>query len=459
MPKSQYHLVCGLEIHLELNTASKMFCGCANDPFHTSLPNSHTCPVCLGMPGGLPVPNKKAIEWTIKLGLFLGCQINLFSKFDRKNYFYPDLPKGYQISQYDLPFCYGGQIETDAGPVGIERIHLEEDAGKLIHAQIDGEKVSLVDFNRSGVPLVEIVTKPDIKTAAQAVAFAKKLRAAIRYLGIGNGDMEKGEMRLEANISLQTDSELQCNQLPSYKVEVKNINSFNFMQQAIEFEVARQSQLLAEGQEIKQETRGFNNVKQITFPQRSKGNAADYRYFPDPDIPSIVFNEEQINQWRQELPPSQTTTAKKWAEEFALSSVESSYFLENRALADFAATLWVEAVKNNATHERQIDITQLAKMMINKKIAWQVDDLPDTIIHRFLSATEVTSLDEEEIKVIITQILKENQAAVNKYHQGQKSIIGFFIGEAKHHLGPKADIKQLKSLIENQLLGLSAPPL
>ena len=441
----QYHLVCGLEIHAELKTASKMFCGCKNDPFGASQPNSHTCSVCLGMPGGIPVPNKKAIEWTIKLGLFLGCKINLHSKFDRKNYFYPDLAKGYQISQYDLPFCCDGQIETSEGIVRIERIHLEEDAGKLIHDEINGEKVSLIDFNRSGVPLVEIVTKPDIKTPTQAVEYAKKLREAIRYLGIGDGDMEKGGMRLEANISLQTQTQEKNGELPAYKVEVKNINSFNFMQQAITFEIDRQSELLDAGQQIEQETRGFNSAKQITFSQRSKGNAADYRYFPDPDIPSLVFTNQQIEVWRQELPPTQTAISEQWAEKFALSSKESAFFLENRDLTNFALALWQEASR------RQLPVDRLAKVIINKKIDWRVDEPAAAIVERFLAATAVDDFDETAALAVVESVLSENQDALQRYRSGQKQVIGFFVGEVMKKIGKKVDARQIKELIESKL--------
>ncbi|MFH1967092.1 MAG: Asp-tRNA(Asn)/Glu-tRNA(Gln) amidotransferase subunit GatB, partial [Patescibacteria group bacterium] len=254
--KSNYHLICGLEIHAELKTKSKMFCGCKNDPFGAEQPNIYTCPVCLGMPGGLPVANRQAIEWTIQLGLALNCKINLFSKFDRKHYFYPDLPKGYQISQYDQPFCHDGWIETSQGRVAITRVHLEEDTGKLLHKTIEGKKVSLVDFNRGGVPLVEIVTEPDIKSAEQAKELAQTLHQIIRYLNIGDCNMEQGGMRLEANVSLSADG-----QLPDYKTEVKNINSFRFLEQAINFEEVRQAKLLDQGQAPVQETRGFDAVK------------------------------------------------------------------------------------------------------------------------------------------------------------------------------------------------------
>ncbi|MDR0462623.1 MAG: Asp-tRNA(Asn)/Glu-tRNA(Gln) amidotransferase subunit GatB [Pseudomonadales bacterium] len=441
---SKYHLICGLEIHTELKTESKMFCGCKNDPFGTQ-PNSYTCPVCLGEPGGIPVPNKKAIEWTIKLGLFLGCKINLHSKFDRKNYFYPDLAKGYQISQYDLPFCYDGQIETSEGIVGIERIHLEEDTAKLIHSEIDGEKVSLIDFNRSGVPLVEIVTKPDIKTPTQAAQYAKKIREAVRYIGIGDGDMEKGGMRLEANISLQTEEQKQKGELPDYKVEVKNINSFNFMQQAVAYEVDRQSKLLDAGEKIEQETRGYNSDKQVTFSQRSKGNAADYRYFPDPDIPSFVFTKTQIENWRKELSPTPKVVGEKWLNEYGLQEKESNFFLENYDLASFASLLWKEAAA------QKIDINKLAKMMINRKLTWQVDEPIAEIIERFLNETKTDDFDEKSTIEVVKNVLSENQDAVEKYKAGQKQVIGFFVGQTMKKIGKKVDVEKVKELIESQL--------
>lgn len=439
-----YELICGLEIHTELKTKSKMFCGCANDPFGAAQPNIHTCPVCLGMPGGLPVANAKAIEWTIKLGLFLGCKINLTSKFDRKNYFYPDLAKGYQISQYDLPFCYDGLVETEFGPVRITRIHLEEDTAKLVHSQINGEKVTLIDFNRSSVPLVEIVSEPDIKSAAQAVAYAHKIREAIRYLGIGDADMEKGGMRLEANISLRTAEEKNQNKLPNYKVEVKNINSFNFMGQAIDYEVQRQTILLDKGEKIPQQTLGFDSKTGKTFIQRSKENAADYRYFPDPDLPTFKFTAEQIETWREELPLSKDEMLSTWENKYGLSRKYASQFLETPAEVAWAEKLWRQADASAASVE------QLANFMINKKIPWDLTEKPAVIIERFLKITQVETVAESKIEQAVQAVFAANPKEVERFQNGEQKLQGFFMGQVMRQLGKKVEPKIILQAIAKQ---------
>jgi len=295
-----YEPVIGLEIHLELKVRSKMFCRCRADYFGKK-PNSLTCPVCLGLPGALPYPNKKAIEWTVLLGLALGCEIPLEAKFDRKNYFYPDLPKGYQISQYFMPFCRRGHLTVKTANckqkvVRINRVHLEEDTGKLLHTDFEGQNLTLIDFNRAGVPLVEIVSEPDLDSIEEMIEYAKKIRQLVKGLEISDADMEKGQMRFELNISLRRSGN---QKLPSYRVEVKNINSFKFLEKAAKYEIRRQTEIWEAGKKPLQETRGFAEKRQVTFSQRGKEEAKDYRYFPEPDIPPIRWKKSQIESLRK----------------------------------------------------------------------------------------------------------------------------------------------------------------
>src|SRR3989344_6822214 len=273
--KSNYKPTIGLEIHAELKTNSKMFCSCKNDP-DEKRPNFNICPICAGHPGTLPVANEEAIKKVIKAGLALNCQIAEDSKFDRKNYFYPDLPKGYQISQYDKPLCENGYLIIDGRKIRIRRIHLEEDTGSLLHP--DGADYSLVNLNRAGVPLMELVTEPDITSGKEARKFAEELRTIFRYLKVSDADMEKGLMRVEVNISVSKTKKF------GTKVEIKNLNSFKVVEKAIDFEIARQQEVLESGEEVVQETRGWHDKKEITFSQRQKESAHDYRYFPEPDL-------------------------------------------------------------------------------------------------------------------------------------------------------------------------------
>lgn len=435
-----YELVCGLEVHAELKTATKMFCSCKNDPFGASAPNTYTCPVCLGMPGALPVANKKAIEWTIMVGLALNCQINLFSKFDRKHYFYPDLPKGYQISQYDIPFCHDGYLETSEGKVRIRRIHLEEDTGKLVHDVVDGKKVSLIDFNRSSVPLIEIVTEPDIKTATQAKEFGKKLRQLLRYLDVADCNMQEGGMRLEANVSVR---EQGISELPTYKVELKNINSFRFMEQAIAYEVARHSALLSEGSTPTQETRGWNVAKSETFSQRVKEEAEDYRYFPDPDLPPIRLDLKLLETLRAQLPELPDAKSARWEREFGLEPRYAQSMTENRTQA-----AWYESVfKLAQTHK--VSATDVAKALLNKKIACAVGDAPADVVQNVRALGAVDEVSEDEITGAVQRVITANPDAVAKYKSGETKVLGFFMGQVMRELGKKVDMKTVqRSLVQ-----------
>ncbi len=436
-----YELVCGLEIHAELKTKSKMFCGCKNDPFGAPAPNTHTCPVCLGMPGGLPVANRQAIEWTIKLGLALNCQINLFSKFDRKNYFYPDLPKGYQISQFDLPFCYDGYIDTSEGRVRIHRIHLEEDTAKLSHQEIDLDgdgkldKATLIDFNRSSVPLVEVVTEADIKSANQAKEYGQKLRQIMRYLEIADCDMEKGGMRLEANISLRPVGQ---STLPNYKVECKNINSFKFLEAAIGYEMERQAVLLDQNQIPDQETRGYNPTTGKTFAQRSKEDAADYRYFPDPDLPPLRFTQEQIEAIRATLPELPDQKASRLAKTYDLNQKSAIEISASLKKARFYEPLLELAQKN------ELNPQKLVNALLNKKIDFTLQDEPAQVLQMFKEMQSTDVVDDKELSTIITQVLANNQDAVEKYKAGKTAVLGFLLGQIMKTLGKKVDVEQVR---------------
>lgn len=437
-----YELVCGMEIHAELKTKSKMFCGCKNDPFFAPAPNTHTCPVCLGMPGALPVANRKAIEWTIKLGLALNCKINLFSKFDRKHYFYPDLPKGYQISQYDIPFCVDGVVDTSSGPVRIRRIHLEEDTGKLIHKTVHGKKVSLVDYNRSSVPLIEIVTEPDIHSATQAKEYAKHIRQILRYLDIADCDMEQGGMRLEANVSVRPEN---TSELPAYKVELKNINSFRFLEQGIGFEIQRQTLELAEGNIPKQETRGWDSVKNVTFPQRSKEEAEDYRYFPDPDLPPIRFEQALIDQLQKEIPELPAEVVKRWSNEYQVEPRYGQMLADDRNQAQQFETI------AKLGKQQKIDINKLAGLLVNKKLTWDQNTKAEDLLKKFDEVTKVETVSTDDLNSIINEVKAENPAEVTAYKQGKVQLLHFFFGQVMRKLGKKVDAQQIRTLLEQAL--------
>ncbi len=447
--KNNYTLIIGLETHVELKTNSKMFCGCSADYFGKE-PNTHTCAVCLGLPGALPVPNKKAIEWCIKIALALNCNINEFSKFDRKNYFYPDLAKGYQISQYDLPFGYDGKVKLSSGKtIGITRVHMEEDTGKLTHES----GASLIDFNRSGVPLVEIVTEPDFHNAEDVKEYLQKLQQIVRYLDVSNADMEKGEMRLEPNISLALTTSLRdlkegeaipTNLLPDYKVEVKNINSFRFVEKTIEFEIKRQTELLEKGERPAQETRGFDNVKMKTFSQRSKEDAKDYRYFPEPDIPPIRFSKSQIAAFKSELPELPDAKLARFIKEFALPEYDAEILTRDTQIADYVE----EAIK--AGSKQSISPKQIANTIIHKKV--DTDTLSvDELLKQIVQTSQVASIADDELATIITDVIKENEQAVADYKGGKLTTIMFLVGMVMRKAGKKIDAQMVKEKLEKEL--------
>jgi len=434
----KYKPVIGLEVHVELKTKSKMFCGCSADYFGQK-PNTHTCPVCLGLPGALPVPNQKAIDWCVMIGHALNCKIANFSKFDRKNYFYPDLAKGYQISQYDQPFCQKGFMMLSNGKkLGITRVHMEEDTGKLTH---QGDS-SLIDFNRSGVPLVEIVTEPEFENAKEVTEYLKKLQQIVRYLGVSKADMEEGNMRLEPNISLRKEGETS---LPKYKVEVKNINSFRFVEKAIEFEIKRQAEILDLGLVPVQETRGWNETKNKTISQRVKEEANDYRYFPEPDIPPVLLTDAEISKLKSEMPETPSAKFARFKNEFALTDYDVKILTRENSLANY----FEEATKVGRKHN--VNPKQIANHLINRNININ-SVLPAKLIEAIVKSNQTEQIDENKLNTIIGDVLKNNQKAVADYQAGKENAVMFLIGQVIRHAKQKLDTKIIKEKLEKKLI-------
>lgn len=473
----KYTPIIGLEIHVELNTKTKMFCRCSADIFGKES-NSNTCPVCLGLPGALPYTNKKAVESCIKIALALKCKINFNSWFERKNYFYPDLPKGFQTSQYLNPFGYdgyldiqipkkdnSGQTRMTTKRIRITRVHMEEDTAKNTHTTVNSEKISLLDFNRSGIPLVEIVTEPDIHSGEEAKLFLTELQKIIRYLGVSDADMEKGNMRLEPNISLSPFRDLLLNpespeiskpilqtqddnvKLPPYKVEVKNINSFKYVEKAINFEIERHKPILEKGEFPKQETRGWNENKNETVPQRSKEDAHDYRYFPEPDIPPIHFEQNKINALNKKIPELPISKTERYIKEFNLSYYDAEIITREKEIAEYfekAVNLNKELGIRN--HEKVI-----ANWIINKKIDYKTKT-PNEFIQLLQNSAQTTQVDENELIQVVEKIISENLKAVEDYKSGKIQVIGFLIGQTKK-LMPTAETSQIKTALEKALQG------
>jgi aspartyl-tRNA(Asn)/glutamyl-tRNA(Gln) amidotransferase subunit B len=439
--------IIGLEVHVELETKSKMFCGCPANHFGKE-PNTQTCPVCLGLPGALPVPNEKAIESCLKIGLALNCHINSLSKFDRKQYFYPDLAKGYQISQYDQPFCSDGFVMLDSGKrIGIERVHMEEDTGKLQHVVLEGKKVSLVDYNRSGVPLVEIVSRPDLSSSTEAKEYLKKIHEIIRAIGVSSADMEKGQMRLEPTVNVLIEDDLGSHYTPL--AEIKNINSFNFASQAIDFEVSRQKEEIqktgVEKSATNKTTRGYDSIKKITFLQRTKEEAKDYRYFPEPDIPPFIIENELIENLRAELPvlPDQEIL------NLVSLGVEKN---DAKILISTNNSLGITDLKLYSTNYPDVDIKKMASLIVNKKIKLinTVDE--NDVYQQYLALTKIGNTNIDELKTIVEKIIADNPEIVTEYKKGKTNVAGFFVGLAMKETKGQADPRTLNQIV----LGLLA---
>jgi len=429
----KYIATVGMEAHIELRTVSKMFCGCPSDHF-AKPPNSQTCPVCLGLPGALPSINKKAIEWTIMIALALKCKISELSKFDRKHYFYPDLPKGYQISQYDEPIGIDGFLETSYGRVGIERVHIEEDTGKLQHKEINGRKITLIDFNRSGVPLVEIVTHPDIHSGLQAKEYCQKLQQIIRTLKVSDCDMEKGSMRLEANVSWGLDW--------GYKVEVKNLNSFRFVDKAIEYELKRQKEILEKGIIPKQETRGWDEVKNVTVSQRYKETAADYRYFPEPDLPPMKFNHEFIRKLKSNIPELPEDKRKRFIEKYGLRKDYADIIVSNQKLAEVAEKIFIQSKKES------LDINNIASILINRK---DIKNLNKDEIIKLYKLKKEKITDEDRLSEWVKEAMNLMPKAIDDFKKGKTNSIMALVGKVVQLSKGKADPIITKKILEQRL--------
>lgn len=437
-----YEPVIGIEVHVELNTKSKMFCRCSVDYFGKE-PNTHTCPVCLGLPGALPYINEEAIRKCIQIGLALNCQIVDTSLFERKNYFYPDLPKGYQISQLVKPLCVKGwlEVEGDDGvlkKIRINRAHQEEDTGKLTH---QGNE-TLIDFNRSCVPLVEIVTEPDFHDSSEVRDYAKKLQQIFRYLGVSNADMERGDMRLEANVSVRPEG---STNLPPYRVELKNINSFRFMVAAIEYEIKRQIEALEQGRTLTQETRGWNEAKKETYLQRSKEEAHDYRYFPEPDLPEIQVNRLQVtvDSIKKELPELPAQKMERFQTDYGLSKTQVALLVDSKELAEF----FEEAVKLG--FKKGSDPKQIANHIINRKPDLRVGPL--AVVNEVVGKTSGIISDEAELEKLVKEAMDENPKAVGDYKAGKESSLQVLIGAVMKKSSGKADAGKVKEILERLL--------
>jgi aspartyl-tRNA(Asn)/glutamyl-tRNA(Gln) amidotransferase subunit B len=478
---TRYEVVVGLEVHAQILTQSKMFCGCSTD-YLTAPPNAHTCPVCLGLPGSLPVINRRAVEATIRTALALNCEIPEFSKFDRKNYFYPDLPKGYQISQYDLPFSRNGHLEFDvkgeARRCGITRVHLEEDTGKLLHAgAIEEAQSSLVDFNRAGVPLMEIVSEPDLRSADEAREYVMRLRAILQYIGVNNGDMESGQLRCDANVSMRPVGQTEL----GTKVEIKNMNSFRAIHRAIEYEIGRQTEVLEAGGKLVQETRGWNDARGLTVSQRTKEFAEDYRYFPEPDLPPLEVGRQWVAEIRASLPELPAARRERFARDFGLSAYDASVLTSSKPMADYfeeavrggapakTAANWIlgdfSRLLNAERKEIQdasitpAHLQQLIQLVdsgsISGKMAkqtfeqmYRADD-PGPALEAAKAASQISG--DAELERIVDQVIAENAKSVADFKAGKEPALKFLIGQGMKISKGRANPQRLDTLLRAKI--------
>jgi aspartyl-tRNA(Asn)/glutamyl-tRNA(Gln) amidotransferase subunit B len=480
----EYEAVIGLEIHVELLTKSKMFCSCSARSFGME-PNTFTCPVCLGFPGSLPVINKKAVEYTMRIALALNCEIPEFTQFHRKNYFYPDMPKNYQISQYDYPLGVNGYLEIDMSDykkkVGIERVHLEEDTGKLIHVgesgRISGADYSLVDFNRAGIPLVEIVTKPDIRTPSEAKEFMQTLRNILLHLEVSDCNMEEGSLRCDANISIREKGEKEF----GTKTEIKNLNSFRALQRGLAYEIERQIELVNSGEKVIQETKHFDAQKNITTTLRTKEEAHDYRYFPDPDLVSLSIDRAWVEEVESSLPELPHRRKERFINVYGLSPAEAKILTSSKAFGDFfeeCYRLFPEAKKianwmlsdlSGLLNEAGLEIDECAitpkhlvellklveKKVVSTKLAkmilfemFETGKLPQVIVEE-KGMTQIA--DRDTLIKFVEQVISENPKAVEDFQKGKKQAIGFLVGQVMRLTRGKANPQMVTQILTEKL--------
>ena len=476
-----YEVVIGCEVHVELKTKTKIFCSCPTD--FGGEPNTHVCPVCLGLPGTLPVLNKKVLEYAIKAGLALNCEIAQFSKFDRKNYFYPDLTKAYQISQFDLPICKNGYIDIETGKgekrIGITRIHMEEDAGKLVHqgSTITTSAGSLVDYNRAGVPLIEIVSEPDMRSAEEVLEFLSSLKAIIEYTGVSDARMEQGSLRCDVNLSLRPAGQIAF----GTRAEIKNLNSFRSVERVIQYEINRQTDILESGGKVIQETRTWDESKGRTYSLRSKEDSDEYRYFPEPDLPPVIVMEDYIEKLRDELPEMPKEKRQRIIEKDGLPEYDAGIITASKALVDFYDAVhtyygdakkisnWImgellakvnaEGIELDALKIQPEQMAALLKLVdsgeISGKIAkkvfaemFETGKNPDDIIKE-QGLKQIS--DETELKTMIEQVAETNPKSVEDYKAGKTKALGFLVGQIMKQSRGQANPAVINRLLVEKL--------